>query len=81
MERTGGGNSSAMVIKPPKKKEVEEEKQKEEEEDESRIIRFVVRPRNNVKFAVGTIDNENMGKKKSKGKSPRVASKFTIKPW
>ena len=65
MERAARG-SSAVVVK--RNKNIEEEKQKEEVEDESRIVRFVVRPRNNVSFAVGTIDNENMDKKKSKGK-------------
>ena len=63
MERTGGGGSSMVIKAPPKKKE--EEKQTEQE-DESRIIRFTVKPRNNVKWEVGTIDNEEMGKRKSK---------------
>ena len=39
----------------------------EQKQDEYPIIRFTVRPQNNVNFAVGTIDNENMGKRKSKG--------------
>ena len=42
---------------------MEEEKKQEESPN---IIRFVVRPRKDVSFAVGTIDNETMGKRKSK---------------
>merc|ERR1711935_42396 len=64
MERAAGGGSAAVVIKPPKKTQQEEAKR--EVEEEGPIIRFVVRPRNNVKFAVGTVDNEGMGKRKSK---------------
>ena len=55
MEKTKS-TSSAVVMK------AKEEKKTEEGE----VIRFVVRPRNNVRFEVGTIDNEGMGKKKSK---------------
>ena len=61
MERLGGAGSSAVV-----KKAKEESKQKQENEQEFEVIKFTVRPRNEVKFEVGTIDNEFMGKKKSK---------------
>ena len=54
-------SGSTAVAKPLK----EEQK---EEEAEGEIIRFVVRQRKNVNFQVGTIDNEGMGKRKSKGK-------------
>ena len=43
---------------------IEEEKISEQTQPE--IIRFTIKPRTNVNFAVGTIDNENMGKRKSK---------------
>ena len=76
MERAAGGGSAAVVIKPPKKTEREESKR--EAEEEGPIIRFVVRPRNNVKFAVGTVDNEGMGKRKSKGKNQKMRSSVVI---
>ena len=53
--RQGGGASSNIVPDAP-----------EEEKTEYPIIRFTVRPQPKVKFGVGTIDNEKMGKKKSK---------------
>ena len=40
--------------------------EEEDKTEEPNIIRFVVKPRQNVKWEVGTIDNETMGKKKSK---------------
>ena len=60
MDKLRGNGGGSAVIKPKPQKE--EAKQLTEGE----IIRFVVRPRNEVSWAVGTIDNENMGKKKSK---------------
>ena len=53
-----------MVIKPEK----EEKKTSTiyDDDNEANIIRFVVRPRVNVSWGVGTIDNETMGKRKSK---------------
>ena len=43
---------------------IEEEQKSDQTQPE--IIRFTIKPRVNVNFAVGTIDNENMGKRKSK---------------
>ena len=57
MEKKGTRGQSTSLVR----------KQKEETK-EPEIIRFVVRPRNNVHFEVGTIDNEGMGKRKSKSK-------------
>ena len=58
MEKTKSqGNGTSLV-----------RKTNEETKEEPEIIRFIVRPRNNVNFAVGTIDNEGMGKRKSKSK-------------
>ena len=45
------------------------EEEKKQDSTEGEIIRFTVRARQNVSWEVGTIDNENMGKRKSKGKS------------
>ena len=42
------------------------EEEKKEEQTQPEIIRFVIKPRVNVSFATGTIDNEYMGKRKSK---------------
>ena len=42
------------------------EEEKKEEQTQPEIIRFMIKPRQEVSFAVGTIDNENMGKRKSK---------------
>ena len=53
--RGNGGNSS--VVRPA---------QEEQKTEEYPIIRFTVRPQPRVNFAAGTIDNENMGKRKSK---------------
>ena len=53
----GGGNASSNLIGPPPA---------EEEKTDYPTVYFTVRPQPRVNFAVGTIDNENMGKKKSK---------------
>ena len=52
-------NTASDVISPPEENKTEE----------PNIIRFVVKPRQNVKWETGTIDNETMGKRKSKSKS------------
>ena len=56
MERQPSVSGNTAVIKP----------KPQETETEVNVVRFVVRPRNNVQWQPGTIDNENMGKKKSK---------------
>ena len=55
MEKTDAAKGSVAI----------EEEQKQEQ-SQPEIIRFTIKPRVNVNFAVGTIDNENMGKRKSK---------------
>ena len=49
-------------------------KPQQRQEEEAEVIRFVVRPRKDVNFAVGTIDNEGMDKKKSKSKSFKLTN-------